>query len=198
MDDSSANPDAISSQEIVARLALGDSAAEQAVFDRYLKRLTMLARGRLSRKLAARLDAEDVVMSAYRSFFVGARLGRYQLTHGGDLWRLLVEITLHKLYRQTAHHSAQRRSVGRESHVAESQELGALAFSRAPTPEEVAAASEQLENVLLQLPQLGRRVLELRLQGERLDEIATALNCSERTVRRMLKQAREAIERDPN
>ena len=47
-------------------------------------------------------------MSAYRSFFIGAREGKFELRHAGDLWRLLVEVTLHKLYRSAEHHSAQQ------------------------------------------------------------------------------------------
>ena len=35
------------------------------------------------------------MQSAYRSFFVGVREGRYALERGGDLWRLLVALTLH-------------------------------------------------------------------------------------------------------
>ena len=46
------------------------------LFNRYAGRLTALARLRLSHAVAARVDAEDVVQSAYRSFFVLARNGK--------------------------------------------------------------------------------------------------------------------------
>src|SRR5262252_1081762 len=51
----------------------GDEAASRELFDRYLARLTALARTRISPKLDTRFDADDVVMSAYRSFFVGLK-----------------------------------------------------------------------------------------------------------------------------
>ncbi len=88
------------SAELLARFQDGDDRAAEEIFERYIDRLTRLARSRLSPKLAHRLDAEDVVMSAWRSFFVAAGAGRFSLKRSGDLWRLLVSITLHKLYRQ--------------------------------------------------------------------------------------------------
>src|SRR5262245_42676912 len=92
-------PSAISPLE-TARLIDGcrsrSEAAAREVFDRYLVRLTALARARISPKLAARFDADDVVMSAYRSFFVGLREDAFVVENGRDLWQLLVQITLRK------------------------------------------------------------------------------------------------------
>src|SRR5262245_31380615 len=88
------------SAELVARYHRGgDESAAEELFRRYCGRLTALARSRLSQALAARVDAEDVVQSAYRSFFRLARGGDVVLRASGDLWRLLVRITLRKVYR---------------------------------------------------------------------------------------------------
>src|SRR5262245_44814537 len=131
--------------DLLERIAAGDQAAAAVVFERYLERLTRLAQSRLAVKLAARVDPEDIIQSAYRSFFVAARQGRFELTRGGDLWRLLAEVTLHKLYRHVEHHLAQRRSVQRERQTTDSV-LGGLAFANhEPTPEEAAAAADELE-----------------------------------------------------
>src|SRR5712671_3363960 len=92
----------------------GDDIAAEALFNRYFQRLTLLARSRLSPRLARRTDPEDVVLSVYRSFFIDARAGRFTLTRGGDLWRLLASITKHKLLRQNRYHGAERRSVDLE------------------------------------------------------------------------------------
>src|SRR5205823_5594309 len=108
-------PSATESAELFRCLTRGDEEAATAIFQRYVERLTQLARKRLATKLAARVDPEDIVLSAYRSFFIGAREGKFELRHAGDLWRLLVEVTLHKLYRSAEHHSALRRTVDRES-----------------------------------------------------------------------------------
>ena len=89
---------------LLERYRQGDDTAAEELFSRYFRRLTLLARSRLSPRLARRTDPEDVVMSVYRSFFIDARAGRFTLSRGGDLWRLLAAITKHKLLRQARHH----------------------------------------------------------------------------------------------
>src|SRR4051812_25947148 len=104
----------IPSAELLARYRQHDAAAAEALFERYVERLTRLARGRLSRRLAVRVDPEDVVLSAYRSFFLLARQGNVVLGEQGDLWRLLVRITLRKVYHNARRHRADCRSMDRE------------------------------------------------------------------------------------
>lgn len=185
--------DATDSVELLHRAAAGDEAAETEIFERYVQRLTALARSRLATKLAARIDAEDIVMSAYRSFFMAVRDGRFELHHGGDLWRLLVELTLHKLYRRSQYHLAQQRSVEREIHADNAPEQPWILAGKEPTPEEALAAAEELEAVLRELNTRDRQAIELRLQGYELAEIAQQLHCHERTVRRAVNEARRII-----
>ncbi|MGE3809084.1 MAG: ECF-type sigma factor [Gemmataceae bacterium] len=80
--------------DLVARWQQGDQQAAEELFCRYAEQIAALASRRLSDQMARRIDPEDIVQSVYRSFFVSAREGRYELQHGGDLWRLLVSITL--------------------------------------------------------------------------------------------------------
>ena len=103
------------SADLLARHRANDPAAAEALFRRYAERLTQLARGRLSRKLSARVDAEDVVLSAWRSFFRLADAGDVALRQSGDLWRLLVRITLRKVYRSARRHRADCRSALRRA-----------------------------------------------------------------------------------
>ena len=176
------------SDQLLLRCQQGDEDASREIFGRYLARLTALARSRLAPRLAKRTDPEDIVLSAYRSFFVGARDGRFALQRSGDLWRLLVSITLHKLYRQVKRHSAASRDVQREEALGERLEL-----TQEPTAEEAIALADELEAILKPLDPLLRRVLELRLQGQSQEEIAAITMRSERTVRRSLAELREAI-----
>ena len=175
----------------------GDSLAEAALFERYIVRLTLLARARLSRQLAARVDPEDIVLSAYRSFFLAAREQRFELRHSGDLWRLLVKITLAKVCDQAEHHAAQRRSMAREEQPPADGSVSWLeAIARDPSPAEVAQAIEELERLLAALPTLGGQIVQLRLQGFRQDEIAEQLGCAERTVRRWLERTGQLLSAD--
>jgi RNA polymerase sigma factor (sigma-70 family) len=182
---------------LVARWQAGDEAAAEALFNRYADRLARLAASRLAQRLATRIDPEDVVMSAYRSFFVGAREGRFTLERGGDLWRLLVQVTLHKLYRQAARHRAARRSVDRQRPLDSGGDWKAIAVrGETPTPDEVAAAADELARLLACLSPRGRQVVELRMQGYEMREMGHTLGVSERTVRRWLNEARGILARE--
>jgi DNA-directed RNA polymerase specialized sigma24 family protein len=179
------------SQELLSRYREGSEDAATAIFNRYVQRLTSLARIRMSERLARRIDADDVVLSAYRSFFLAARDGRFTIGAAGDLWKLLVSITIHKLHRQALAHQTLKRSMAAETGT----DCLDLIDSREPTTEEVLIACEELEAVLKALPPLGRRVLELRLQGDSLTSIADETSRTERTVRRMLELARGEFRR---
>lgn len=170
-----------------------DEAAAEELFRRYAARLTALARGRLSRALAARVDPEDVVQSAYRSFFLLARDGDVLLHESGDLWRLLVRITLRKVCRSARRHRADCRSVEREDHRPDERE--AVALSREPTPAEAAALVDELRSLLAPLNAVQRRIVEMRLQGHDIDAIAAEVVRSTRTVRRTLAALGGELER---
>lgn len=172
----------VPSAELLARFAEDDSTAAEELFARYAQRLAALARTRLSRRLAARIDADDVVQSAYRSFFTLAAGGGIVLQESGDLWRLLVRITLRKVYRSARRHRAERRSVERE----EAWPDEAALCSREPTPAQAAALTDELRAVLAPLGPVQRRIIELRLQGNDIDPIAIEVRRSPRTVRRVL------------
>jgi RNA polymerase sigma factor (sigma-70 family) len=178
------------SAEILQRYRDGDERAADELFSRYVGRLTLLARSRLSPTLASRTDPEDIVLSAYRSFFIAARAGRFTLSRSGDLWRLLVAITLHKVYRQARQHRSERQSLAA---LGEALAANGHPFSREPSPDEALALTDELESVLSQLDPFARRVLELRLQDRPLSEIAEDVGRSERTVRRTLSEIRSRL-----
>ena len=172
----------------------GDSCAAEMIFERYLERLTRLARSRISPRFFSRFDEEDVVLSAFRSFFLGARKGQFSIRRSGDLWRLLVKMTLHKLYRNLARHTASKRAVEFEETVGVDGELVSWCVSHDPTPDEAAAFAENLELVMAKFSTEQRIAFELRLQGEKLEEIAKEMQVSERTVRRILVSIRESLQ----
>jgi RNA polymerase sigma-70 factor (ECF subfamily) len=184
------------SGRLLARWRQGDQDAAAELFQRYADRLMELARKRLPRKLAPRVDPEDVVQSVYRSFFTAARDGRFAVNHGGDLWRLLVTITLNKLYHQVERHQRGRRDVSREQQIGGDDSwlrVHAHLLTRQPSAEEAAVLADELQTLMQRLDPLPRRLLELRLQGHNLDEIATELDCSERTVIRMLQRIQQQL-----
>jgi RNA polymerase sigma factor (sigma-70 family) len=183
-----------SSAELIARWREGDEQAASALWRRYAEQLISLARTRLSKKLARHIDPEDLVQSAYRSFFIAAKSDRYILRQSGDLWRLLVAITLHKLQNQFRRHTTLKRDMGQESSIEENNNLLKL-FAREPSPEEAAALADEQDHLLRQIKPSARAIVELCLDGYQINEIAAATGKHEGTVRRNLQQVKEYLKK---
>jgi RNA polymerase sigma-70 factor (ECF subfamily) len=187
------------SAKLLTQCRAGDEQAAEIVYRLYARRLLALARQRLSAPLARQLDPEDVVQSAYRSFFAGARSGRYVVRRSGDLWKLLAAITLHKLKRHIERQTTRKRAIHREVHFGgESSLLGLRPHQAAgqPSPSQAVALADTLEQALRGLEPLQRRMVELRVQGCGLEEIAAEVRRSERTVRRVLEQVKDRLQRE--
>src|SRR5262245_39295362 len=180
------------SAELLDRYRRDDAEAAEELYRRYAQRLTRLARSRLSPALAARVDAEDVALSAWRSFFVLAGGEGIVLREAGDLWRLLARITVRKACRSARRQRAGRRSVERERPWPDEEEA---ALSRGPTPADAAALADELRCILAPLDATRRRIVELRLQGHEAEEIAALVGRSARTVRRVLAWVGEELRR---
>jgi RNA polymerase sigma factor (sigma-70 family) len=185
---------------LVARWRQGDQQAAAELFQRYANRLIALARSRLSGRMARRVAPEDLVQSVYRCFFANTRAGRYDLERGGDLWQLLVRIALHKLGDHIRRNNRAKRAVQKEQSFGSEDSLFGIhpgALAQGPSPVEAMALSEELERVMGTLEASERQVLELRLQGYNVEEIASAVACSQRTVLRILKRIRTQLEDSP-
>jgi RNA polymerase sigma-70 factor (ECF subfamily) len=181
---------------LARQLLAGELSPDDAGFGRYVARLVALARARLDPRLKARVDPEDVVQSALRSFFVALREGSFAEAEPARLWALLVVLTLRKCHRQADLHFAALRDVRREEAPAGdgSAPGAAPAASREPTPEEAALLAETVEGVMAELrTPLKRRVLEMSLQGHSVAEIARELHYYERGVERARAEARALL-----
>lgn len=171
----------------------GDAQALVQLFERYAQRLARLAEQHLSRKLAGRLDAEDVVQSAFGTFFRRCAQGKFQIDSSAQIWKLLVEITVQKARAKGRFHTAGMRHVGAEVPGGDDARLRE-AIAHEPGPEEAVALVDQIEALLRGLPPLCGPVLEMRLQGYRVSEIAPKLDVTRRTVQRALNRLQERLD----
>lgn len=171
------------------------------LFERYVVRLVGLARTQLSNQVATRVDPEDVVQSAMRSFFRRAQRGKYQWDGERELWYLLARITVRKVITVERRHRAHCRDVAAEHGPASGDGPRkeptdrCLFLAREPDPCQAHAAIDELRRVLDGLPPLYGRVVELRLQGHSTEQVAALSGCSERTVFRASQRCRALLER---
>jgi RNA polymerase sigma-70 factor (ECF subfamily) len=186
---------ALTSAQLLQGHQAGDGDATEELFNRYVDRLIRLARQRLAPKLARRIDPEDVVQSAYRSFFAAAGRGRFVLEQAGDLWRLLAGITLNKLHRQVERNTAKKRDVSKECGLAEEGSLlvGPDVLSREPSPHDVVALADEIELLMRDLDPRHREMFQLRLQGYLIEEIAAQTQRTQRTVLRTLEGIKQTL-----
>jgi RNA polymerase sigma factor (sigma-70 family) len=182
-----------SAPNLVGRLRAGDPEAAADLFRRYAARLARLAEQHLGRKLAARVGGEDVVQSVFRTFFRRSAAGEFQIDDSSHLWRLLVTLTLRKARDQARHHLAGKRDAGREAPATDIPNAEVL--SGEPSPAEAAELVDQIESLLRGLPELHCHVLERRLEGHPVADIALELNVSRQTVYRVLELLQRRLER---
>ena len=183
------------SAALLAKWKSGDEAAATEIFERYVRRLSALARTHMSDKLRKRLDADDVMQSVFRSFFGNS--DRYVHQRAGDLWRLLASITVNKVRSRAQFHQAAKRTIDADQSILVGNAETAVPMplvAREPAPPEIVTAIEELESAMEDLEPYQRTILEERLQGGSIEEIASVIDRSERTVRRCLQQVREHLE----
>jgi RNA polymerase sigma factor (sigma-70 family) len=174
------------------------SEAAGAVFERFTRRLIGLARLQLDARLRQKVDPEDLVQSAYKSFFL--RYGEATLAAEGweGLWGLLTCITLRKCADRARYYRAECRDLSREASApagAEDAEPWRDAVGREPTPEQAAALAETVKRLLADLDADERPIIELSLQGYTTQEISEQLGRAERSVRRLRERVRRQLER---
>jgi RNA polymerase sigma-70 factor (ECF subfamily) len=183
--------------EFLARLQSQEDAAAQELFDRFARRLIALAHRHIAAGLRHRIDPEDVVQSAYKSFFRRYDAGKLDIVNWNSLWGLLALITVRKCAHQAEYHGAARRNAAREVSLKKGEDESARfdPFGREPTPLEAAVLSETVDRLLAGLDEDERPILELSLQGHTTREISERLGRAERTIRLLRERVRHRLER---
>jgi RNA polymerase sigma-70 factor (ECF subfamily) len=181
-----------SDHSLLQRYRRGSQDAATQLYLRYAKRLRGLAGQQLSPALAGRVDLDDVVQSVFGSFFRRARDGYYDVPAGEELWRLFLVLALNKIRSQAAFHRAARRDVGRT--------IG-LEGAAAGEPDDGGdGASFSLLHMVIgealdRLPAPQRQMVELRVEGFEVAEIADKIGRSKRTTERLLQEARQRLQK---
>jgi RNA polymerase sigma factor (sigma-70 family) len=183
--------------DLIARLRRGDADAGVVLFERFANRLIALARRHLDGRLRGKVDPEDVMQSVFKSFLRLQREEAVVLRGWDDLWSLLTVIALRKCGHRLAHYLAARRDIRRESAPpAQGDEEAAWeAIAREPTPLEAAMLGDTLEQLLRPLELRDQQLVALALQGYTREEIAKQLDCTKRTVFRIIERLRGQMER---
>jgi RNA polymerase sigma-70 factor (ECF subfamily) len=185
------NVEDASDRILIDRLRHGQTEAAEDLYFRYSQRLQALAARQSGSDLAVRVDPEDIVQSVFRTFFRRVSLGQYDVPEGSDLWRLLLVIALNKIRALGAHHRAAKRDVRQTARG----EAFDKALQTTTGPNELALAELRLDidELLQQLPQSQRTIIQLRIEDHTVEEIARRTGRSHRTVERALQDFRTRL-----
>jgi RNA polymerase sigma-70 factor (ECF subfamily) len=181
---------------LLGRLRSDEDAAARDVVRRYSRQLIALTRRQFEPGLAHRVDPEDVVQSALKSFFLRSRAGALQAGNWATLWGLLALITRRKCVDRVEYLRAGRRDVGREASAAEGGDPPwQLAADRTAAPPEAAVIAETVERLSRAVEADDRPILELSLQGYTAAEIGLRLGRAVRSVHRVRERIRKRLVR---
>jgi len=180
-----------SDEQLLRRIRSGDQDAATQLYTRYVTRLRALAQAKCSSTLARRLDADDIVQSVFRMFFQGVRKGFYDVPAGDDLWKLLLVMSLNKIRSKGAYHKAAKRDVRLTNTIDEAD--GSVENHMASGRQTQGLMEVVVKEALEHLEPRQREMVEMRVQGHEITEIARLTGRSKRTVERNLQEVRDTL-----
>jgi RNA polymerase sigma-70 factor (ECF subfamily) len=175
---------------LLRRIRGGSQDAATELYFRYAHRLRALVRARCSTDLARRIEPDDIVQSVFRRFFARVVQGDYDVPAGEELWGLFLVIALNRIRAAELYHRAGKRDVRHSVDVPEALEQKGSSES-----DEVAynVLHLTIQETLAGMSALQRQILELRVQGYEVAEIAEQTGRSKRTVERNLQEIRTRL-----
>lgn len=185
-------------QNLMHQLASGENDAAQRIVERFMEQLVAAARQRLGSSLRPKVAPSDVAQSVFRLFFARQLSDPYSIDNWEALWGLLLGITLGKCRNLHRHYHQQIRDVSRETALEQDDDLPGndwAGFDRAPSATECAILEETWEAMLRDMDDRACEIARLRLEGFSPGEISDTLNCSERTVFRVINLLKDRLNR---
>jgi RNA polymerase sigma-70 factor (ECF subfamily) len=180
-----------SDDSLLRRFQRGDADASTELYLRYADRLRALAESQSSPELTRRVGPEEIVQSVFRTFFRRAAQGEYAIPAGEELWKLLLVIALNKVRAHGAYHRAAKRDVRK---TATGPAFDDAIDGHAGRDENALVILRLVVDEFLEtLPPAHRKMVELRIEGYEVAEIAENVRRSKRSVERVLQDFRARL-----
>jgi RNA polymerase sigma-70 factor (ECF subfamily) len=177
--------------------------AARIIWERFAVRLQTLVRRHLDNRIRRREDEHDILQSMYASFCTGQLEGKTSPASREELWKLLVRITMCKLVNTANRHLAARRDVRRERPGGASNGMSPAQFPRwmldhvdrvQPSAEERVVVIEEIDRLLLGLPEDLRRIVLWKIEGYTNAEIACMIGRTVRCVELKMQLIRKRLD----
>ncbi|HEV3255965.1 MAG TPA: sigma-70 family RNA polymerase sigma factor [Gemmataceae bacterium] len=162
----------------------GDSSAIEQVVRVYELHLRAVVRRRISDRLRAKFDSEDVVQSVWVHVLRRLRTAGLRLANAAHLEAMLRTEARHRLTDRLRRYQS---ALDREQPFLESNAAVAPASSQA-RPSETVQADQLWEKMLALCPSRHHDLLRLRREGMSLGRIAARTGMHEGSIRRILRR----------
>jgi RNA polymerase sigma-70 factor, ECF subfamily len=181
-----------SDRTLLSRFRRGDHDAATELFLKYAERLRNLARCKASSKIQREVDAEDMIQSVFRTFFRRAADGQYDIPEGEELWRLLLVIGLNKIRSLATFYHADKRNIDKT--LKGDGASAAIDAQAESDPTALAILKLTIDELLCQMPADFRTIIDMRIAGYGISEIASSTGRAKRSVERILQEFRMKLD----
>ena len=178
----------------IDRLKKGDERAIGELWTIYACRLQRLARQHLASRFRRASDEDDVVTQVFWKLWKAVGKGRYSnVSTGKQIWSLFRQMTINQCQDQIRYETRQRRCASASSGADVSFDERAVPVNCGPTPGDVMVREELVNQFRRGLDPDLDSLMQRRLTGHTIRDLARQEGCSARTVERRLKHLRNEI-----
>ncbi|CAN5529860.1 hypothetical protein BH11PLA2_BH11PLA2_50320 [soil metagenome] len=182
--------------DLLTKAGQGDIAAQHALVKQYEPKVRMVARVLLGPALRPYLESGDLTQSVHKSIIVGLRENKFEIAGPDQLIGLALTVLRRKAAKHWRHLQRQQRLSGDKSLRSTdglTDVLTALS-SGGQDPAAEAQFRDQLEALCEHLDDTEKRVIDLRLEGYNLAEIADMTGVNRVALRVRMTRLRQRLE----
>jgi RNA polymerase sigma-70 factor (ECF subfamily) len=181
-------------RDLIRRVRAGDEQAAAELVRQYEPEIRREVRVRLTDPALRRVvDSVDICQSVLGNFFARAALGQFDLGEPRQLLGLLVTMARNRLTDWARRQSAERRDQGRELSLDGAVTRGQEPCAVDPSPSQVVAGKELLEQVRVRMTDEERRIAERRVAGYDWAQIAAEIGGTPEALRKRLARAFDRV-----
>jgi RNA polymerase sigma-70 factor (ECF subfamily) len=181
-------------RDLMTRVRAGDEQAATELVRQYEPEIRREIRLRLTDPALRRVvDSVDICQSVLGNFFARAALGQFDLNEPRQLLGLLVTMARNRLTDWARRQHAARRDRGREVSLDENVKHGQEPWAAEPSPSQLVAGKELLEQVRGRMTEAERHIAERRAAGLDWAQIAAEMGETPDALRKRLTRAFDRV-----
>lgn len=180
-------------RELLDRFQSGDDSAALELYDFFNDHVMRVVRRRMSQVIRPRLDTEDLAQSVWTTLWKNRQRFR-GLQDSDAAMAFIVTIAKRKAaFAMRKHVASKKRSV--RSEASGDDMIAGTPERQVASPSQTLQAKETMEKLVEGESERCRDIVNCRLSGMTLEQVAQTVGVDERTVRRILERLERKLSR---